>query len=159
MCRYAFQIYKSHFACFSCRKTFKKLPIEDWVANTELKASFRRLCQNKYPIGKKEKIEKVVGFTLEEINQRYLDEVSSCPDCGLSMASMGLDFKAPPKKDKEAWDIIGLLHKEGFAFKGCGCDVGYSPPEKKSDLAEFFAAHQQKTDGQILLEKIKANAT
>jgi uncharacterized FAD-dependent dehydrogenase len=31
MCRYALKTYKPHFACFDCRKVFKKTPIEDYL--------------------------------------------------------------------------------------------------------------------------------
>ncbi len=31
MCRYAYKTYKTHFACFECRKVFKKTPIEDYL--------------------------------------------------------------------------------------------------------------------------------
>ena len=159
MCRYAFNTYKSHFACFACRKAFKKVSMEDWVATTGLKDPYRRLSLNQHPIEKREEIEKAVGYTLEEINKRYLDELSSCPDCNGTMAAMGLDFKAPPKKDKEAWEIIQILYSEGFAFKGCGCSVGYSPPSRKSELSDFFAEHKRKSEGQQLLEKIEIKNT
>jgi len=29
MCRYAFHIYRPHFACFSCRKMFRPMALED----------------------------------------------------------------------------------------------------------------------------------
>ena len=31
MCRYAqYGPYKDHFACFRCRKSFKRLPVSEW---------------------------------------------------------------------------------------------------------------------------------
>ena len=35
MCRYGFKTYKSHFACFSCRKTFKQAHEADLVKKTD----------------------------------------------------------------------------------------------------------------------------
>jgi DNA-directed RNA polymerase subunit RPC12/RpoP len=30
MCRYGFKQYKQHYACFGCRKVFRKPPVYDW---------------------------------------------------------------------------------------------------------------------------------
>lgn len=69
----------------------------------------------------------------EALIERYLTEASVCPQCGKRMAALGLDFRAPGQGDTEAWDILAVLHEHGFAFRGCGCSVGYAPPARRSE--------------------------
>ncbi|MEM7114981.1 MAG: hypothetical protein AAF614_21265 [Chloroflexota bacterium] len=68
------------------------------------------------------------GITLRQIEQNYIDRVSKCPECGEHMADLGLDFKAPKKKDVKAWQIIQGMYEIGHAFHTCGCNgFGYVP--------------------------------
>ena len=69
---------------------------------------------------------------------------------------MGLDFKAPNKNDDEAWEIISQLYNNGFAFRGCGCFVGYEPPTKLRDLPNWLTEHTIKHGGEKILEAINA---
>jgi hypothetical protein len=69
MCRYAWQPYKAHFACFACRKAFKR--------------------RNK-----------------EDVDPSGPDRPARCPQCGLLMASMGLDFHPPPRDNDDAWRML-----------------------------------------------------
>lgn len=156
MCRYAFNNYKSHFACFSCRKTFKKTMIEDWVKQKGIDLAFKRLLRSS---GKKAQKQAETEFntTYNEIRDAYLNDVAACPQCGENMAAMGLDFKAPKHKDLEQWKIISILYDNGFAFHGCGCDVGYSPPKKVSELKEFFLQHKRVSEREKLLKLIASN--
>ena len=91
MCRYAFRSYKQHYACFRCRKTFK-----------------RPLKQDVDPTGP--------------------DRPAKCPECGLLMAIMGLDFKAPRKTATKQWALVENLWAVGLTFHSCGCSgPGYRP--------------------------------
>ena len=154
MCRYGYLDYKSHFACFSCRKAFKKTSITDWVKQKGLEKAYSDL-RNAYGDVQAAKAEKRHGNTLSGISEEYLGSVSTCPQCGARMAAMGFDFRAPKMSAKEEWEIIEILYQNGFAFKGCGCSVGYEPPKRKSELEAFFKEHKQQSKGQKLLEKIE----
>lgn len=63
-----------------------------------------------------DKGEQESDFSYADLTAQYLAEVSGCPQCGKEMAAMGLDFKAPPMRDEEAWKIIAALYDAGFAF-------------------------------------------
>ena len=157
MCRYAFHTYKAHFACFTCRKAFKKTPIDDYIKHKGLRPAYETIKK----LGKTgplaEEAEKRVGITYREIQARYLADVSVCPQCGGPMAAMGLDFKAPPQRDAEAWQIIASLYDNGFAFAGCGCGgPGYAPPAKLRDMPAWLEQHRRKSEGAKLLDAIKA---
>jgi DNA-directed RNA polymerase subunit RPC12/RpoP len=78
MCRYAMTAYKAHYACFDCRKTFKRRLLHD-VARDE-----------------------------------PTSVAAKCPDCGQAAASMGLDFKSPPKDDAKAWQHLRSLYAVGI---------------------------------------------
>lgn len=156
MCRYAFKDYKSHFACFPCRKSFKKAPIRDFFAQRGRDLAYDRLSRIHQPT-EPQRYQRVVtefGTDLPTMQAEYLEAVSVCPQCGGEMAAMGLDFRAPPMDDGEAWTIVHALYEHGFAFFGCGCSVNYRPPERRSGLPEFLRTHSKQTDGERLLATI-----
>lgn len=155
MCRYALKDYKSHFACFDCRKMFKKAPLVDWAKQNGLERAYTKLINAPHGHLLK-KAEQAVGITFEELRDRYLNDVATCPDCGSQMAPMGWDFRPPKRSKTEEWQIIELLYNNGFAFQGCGCYVGYSPPSKLRELPEFFKRHERLTEGEALLAKISS---
>lgn len=158
MCRYATTNYSSHFACFDCRKAFKKTSIADWTRRKGLDDAFRRFQMTR---GREHltKLEAQLGTTLQGIFDAYLADVSKCPQCDRRMAAMGLDFRAPKMNDVEAWEIVQALYDHGFAFQGCGCDVGYAPPEKRSGLDDYFREHERKSDGLRLLASFRSART
>jgi DNA-directed RNA polymerase subunit RPC12/RpoP len=156
MCRYAHHTYKAHFACFECRKAFKKTAIDDYVAHVGLDAAFKKIVAVFSSKSNRKKTEEKVGITYKEIEKQYLDDVSVCPECGARMSAMGLDFRPPRKSAKNSWVILHALYEHGFAFQGCGCNVGYLPPSKKSDLSAWLELHARKNEGEKLLAAILA---
>ena len=72
MCRYAVHAYKRHYACFACRKAFKRRNKRD------------------------------VDSSLDEHSAR-------CPQCGLLMANMALDFAPPKMSDTKGWAAAAAL--------------------------------------------------
>lgn len=150
MCRYAEKEYKSHFACFDCRKAFKKTAMVDWVQQKGLASAYATMMRS----GNLKLAEKRLGRTYKSIRDEYLKEVADCPQCGKEMAAMGLDFKAPKNTAIEQWQIVRVLYDHGFAFHGCGCNVGYRPPTKLSGLEDFFEEHGRVSEGAKLLRKI-----
>jgi DNA-directed RNA polymerase subunit RPC12/RpoP len=92
--------YKTHQACFDCRKTFKRRLLHD-VARDEQQSV-----------------------------------AAKCPDCGEATASMGLDFKSPPKDDVKAWQHMRSLYTAGITYHSCGCSgPGYIPATTKELMA------------------------
>lgn len=124
MCRYGMHDYKDHFACFACRKTYRKA----WSAPE----------RGRFATG-----------------EDYDDARSVCPQCAGRMAKMGLDFKAPPQRDVEAWRIVEHLYARGLNFESCGCGgPGYVPPKKLSELPAWFARRKSTSPGAALLAAI-----
>jgi hypothetical protein len=125
MCRYSWHNYKDHFACFDCRKAFKQW---QWEATDE-----------------------------DEFNRRqklkHVPREVMCPDCGESMTDMGLDFKAPRQNDVEAWEVLRVLSEHGFRFFGCGCSVGFTPPETLREVPAWLQEHQKRSESEQLLEQ------
>ena len=124
MCRYAWHNYRDHFACFQCRKAFKQWQWED--------------CEE--------------GQWKAKPRMHHVPREIVCPDCSRPMVDMGLDFKAPPKDDCEAWRILERLHENGYAFHGCGCDVGFTPPRRLRDVSAWLEARQKRSPGESLLK-------
>jgi hypothetical protein len=130
MCRYAWHNYRDHFACFDCRKALKVWQWED--------------C---------DKSEWKIKKRLHHVPREVV-----CPDCGRPMVDMGLDFKAPPKDDREAWQILAALSQHGFTFHGCGCSVGFTPPRTLRELPGWLERHRRVGEGEKLLNKFKARS-
>ena len=130
MCRYAWHKYRDHFACFDCRKAFKYWQWEK--CDTRLSKKGPKL--------------------------RHSPRIILCPDCSRPMADMGLDFKAPPKNDLEAWQILKSLRENGFTFHGCGWLVGLKPPKTLRELPLWLAENRKLSLGESLLRKFAGQA-
>ena len=122
MCRYAWHNYRDHFACFDCRKAFKY-----WQWGVADEAAFRRDQQ------------------LRRVPREIV-----CPDCSAPMADMGLDFRAPPKADAEAWAVLRALHAHGFTFHSCGCGVGFTPPGTVREVPAWIERHRRLSESEAL---------
>ena len=87
------------------------------------------------------------------LRAEYREAVSVCPQCAGRMEEMGLDFRAPPQKDAEAWEIIGHLRERGFAFFGCGCGGPNHapPPRRRRDLPDWLNRHVRRSEGEATL--------
>lgn len=129
MCRYGYHNYRDHFACFHCRKAFKS-----WQWNDRRGETWKARARLHY--GPREVV---------------------CPDCARPMIDMGLDFKAPPKPDREAWEIMKILSRNGFTFHNCGCGgPGFKPPRRLRELSAWLEAHRKPGAGESLLRKFSA---
>jgi hypothetical protein len=58
-----------------------------------------------------------------------------CPDCKSPMVSMGRDFKAPPRRAKDQWIKVELLHSFGIIFEVPVLESG-GPRERPGKLSE-----------------------
>jgi DNA-directed RNA polymerase subunit RPC12/RpoP len=131
VCRYAYAgPYKDRYACFACRKAFKRRKPDD------LPAPMRPSTDATKPT------------------------IVRCPDCGQPMHNMGMDFKAPRRADVRQWRKVQILFTHGFTFHSCGCGPGLRPvalrevpaflndklPKSKGELLlQRFARCQQGT--------------
>lgn len=131
MCRYAFKIYKFHYVCFRCKKTFKQPPVDDILLRIKKDKVYHEL--NGKSIKKVGQV-----FTKKEINS--LKELSNeienrtikCPECSNLMVNLGKDFKAPKISATKEWKIIEGLYRIGKTFFSCGCDgIGYIPQNER----------------------------
>jgi DNA-directed RNA polymerase subunit RPC12/RpoP len=114
MCRYAYHIYKHHYACFRCRKMFRK----------------PRRHELAVPIA-------------EDATR-----IVPCPQCGVAMANMGMDFKAPRQTDVKQWRKAELLYAHGFNFSSCGCNGPGPRPAALREVPSFLVeqeAHKRET--------------
>ena len=116
MCRYAFANYKPHYACFACRRAFRRRHLSD-------------------------------------VNPDGPAQPATCPECGGPVASMGLDFAPPPRRDQRAWAVLAGLWELGITFHSCGCGgPGYRPRDPVAyrrflaDLRTQYEGHLAATD-------------
>ena len=96
MCRYGMHHYKQHYACFSCRKAFRK-------------------------------------------NAEMLPGPPTCPQCGRPMKGMGLDFKAPRRRNRSQWRKAKLLAQYNILYHSCGCGGPGHRPAYLREVPSFLA--------------------
>ena len=84
------------FACFSCRKSFKRLQVSG--TSNHFMTSQQQEGQHR------------------EIKQFEAERTYKCPDCGGETHFMGLDFKAPKKTDTKAWREAQAFIQSGKVF-------------------------------------------
>lgn len=140
MCRYAVKKYKSHLVCFKCHKTFKQIPFADlfWrdrknelykIVGNKHKDLQRTIDRFWYYLPQKEK-DAVVKMQ-DDYAHKLESKRFKCPECGQTIADLGLDFKAPRKTAVKQWKIIESMYKMGHCWHTCGCNgPGFIPKEK-----------------------------
>ncbi|MBS9774317.1 MAG: hypothetical protein KGV59_04080 [Tenacibaculum sp.] len=116
MCRYSYP-YKPHYACFECRKTFKRRLLVD--------------------------IDRGAVCTKGDTPYWEKEKPYSCPECGGIMANMGLDFESPKKNDLKAWNHMKDLYEVGITFHSCGCTGPGYIPRDKSSLIKLLEKNKQ----------------
>ncbi len=161
MCRYAFKTYKIHFVCFDCRKTFKKLPIEDLAIKNGDWENYKKAFWN-INTGQRNKFVKENPILVNDLENKYKNRKEKCPDCQQLMVDMGLDFKAPKKNKVKEWEIIKGLHSIGKNFHTCGCNgIGYIPKKKKDYIRyllkrrDYFQKRLENRDAMYKTENVK----
>ena len=151
MCRYAFKNYKQTWSCFSCRKSFKKTNLKDYLAQISIGYdAYKKLAYSKSK-AKKQDAEVKYGKTAAEIEARYFEDISKCPQCGGQMANVGMDFKSPKTANVKQWNIIASMYKIGAIFQTCGCDgIGYVPvnmPDYEVYLQTTLTLYKNRREG------------
>ncbi|RKZ44739.1 MAG: hypothetical protein DRQ41_02015 [Gammaproteobacteria bacterium] len=135
MCRYAFVNYKQTYACFSCRKVFKKVTFDDYIEQQGKKTIVLSGCKKK---SEHDRLEKHYNTTMDEIISEYNESINKCPDCCGLMANVGMDFKAPRRNDTKNWKILEGMYHIGVIFQTCGCEGFGYVPRTKADYIEYL---------------------
>lgn len=149
MCRYAYKTYKSHFACFKCRKAFKQPPIRDWLKVHGHEFAYDELLRIWSNKPKLRRRESELGVTYDELSEKYRTAAHRCPQCAEQMVDMGLDFKAPRQQDKKAWRILHGMFRVGHCFHTCGCHGPGWVPKATSDYRQYLERHRRSYQAQI----------
>jgi len=131
MCRYARKIYKSHYACFRCRKSFKQTDVDDILLRIRKDKMYHEL--NGKSIKRAGQVfTKTERHILNELREEIENRPIKCPECGNLMADLGREFKPPKKTAVKEWKIVEGLYRTGKIFHTCGCDgIGYIPKNSK----------------------------
>ena len=147
MCRYGHQIYKPHYVCFDCRKTFKRRLIEDIIMHNGDWEAYKSAYLNR-DAKRSENFRENNPKLIERFEKQYRNNIAVCPECNIEMYNIGKDFKAPKKHKIREWEIVRSMYKLGKTFHTCGCDgLGYIP-QKSSDYLNYLlrikSGYQQK---------------
>ena len=141
MCRYAGKWYKDTYACFKCRKGFKRRLDVDLLSPKE------------WRVAKQAKFQKLLYKKEVDDKIRYKAE-TKCPDCGGTTTNLGRDLRLPQRESKQQWLAIAYLVSHQFNFFSCGCSgIGHVPQNLK-EAQEWVNRHGRKSEGEQLLERI-----
>jgi len=126
--RYRYQI---QFACFECRKAFKR-PYT--VGEQKRSAWLSRRISGRQPL------------------KPFTPPVYHCPDCDAEATLMGRAFRAPRHDDVDRWRAVEILARGGITFWSY---VGRLP-ETVSEAKRFVETHQRLSDGERLDRQIRS---
>jgi hypothetical protein len=154
MCRYASSgPYKTHYACFSCRKAFKQPPIGDYFAVRGQRPNHYAELSRLWSMADKENFERLeqqLGIRLSALEAEYREATRKCPECGEPMVDMGLDFKTPRQADVKAWRMIQGLYRTGHQFRTCGCNGPGWIPSSSADYQHYLESM-----GRVYAEQVR----
>nr|ARK12873.1 hypothetical protein A6C57_22470 [Fibrella sp. ES10-3-2-2] len=107
------------YACFNCRKGFK-----------------RRLDKDTLP------------------QDRRVNDIVKCPDCGAEMKNLGKDLRLPSRKDIDKWLAIEYLSIHNYNFYTCGC-YGLGPIPQNLEAAKAkIELLRPKSEGELMLARL-----
>ncbi len=140
MYRYAFHIYKPHFACFHCRKMFRPAAQED------------------LPLPARPENDNFSDYGRSRVWQKVI-RLAKCPQCSQQKHNMGLNFKAPKNNDLKQWRKVELLHRNGFTWHDCGC--GGTGPHAKTlrDAEQLIRVKDEQKRAHIIKSKQETQNT
>lgn len=150
MCRYGMSgPYKRHYACFVCRKAFKQAPIEDYLESRGRGYVYKQLQQLWASQKALQRREHELGHRLSDLEEEYRNATHKCPECGVEMIDMGLDFKPPPQSDVKAWKTLHGMYRVGHTFHTCGCIGPGWIPNSTSDYRSYLASTKKHYEEQL----------
>jgi hypothetical protein len=128
--RYRYQI---QFACFDCRKSFKRPYADD---KQERSAWLSRRISGRRP------------------SKPFNLPVYHCPDCNVEATLMGRAFRAPRHEDVDRWRAVAILARAGVTFySGVG-----RLPETAAQARQFVKANRKLSEGEKLARRITKSA-
>ncbi len=130
---YGIHPYKQHFACFDCRKAFKRQD-GDWGARPGPKPG---------------------RWTFHWV----FSAQAPCPACGRPMVAMGFDFKAPRGSDRKQWRKVQLVALHGIRFSSFGCGGPGPRPRNLAEVGPFLDSMPPSSDGEVLLRAMAQRQT
>ncbi|MFB7784249.1 deoxyxylulose-5-phosphate synthase [Streptomyces vinaceus] len=70
-----------------------------------------------------------ISLKLARHDERGGERGHRCPRCREALVCAGDAFAAPPRRDVDAWRVVGALLAAGVDFRQacCGCGPGYRP--------------------------------
>lgn len=68
---------------------------------------------------------------------------TTCPHCGGTLHSMGLDFKAPRRNDLKQWQKVEKLYLNGIGYYSCGCSGPGYRPTRLNQVDDFLDARER----------------
>ena len=129
--RYRFNI---QYACFECRKSFKRPLIVD---EQERSAWLSRRISGRHP------------------SRQFIPPIYRCPDCDAVATLMGRAFRAPRQDDVDRWRAVEILAQAGFAFWPY---VG-PLPKTVADALRFIESNRNLSEGERLSRRIRKART
>lgn len=143
MCRYSFNSYKPHYVCFDCRKTFKRPVLSDIIMSNGDWDAYRK-AYTRFRSAEAVRFRNENPKLIDRFEKQYRNKTYKCPDCGLEMSNIGLDFKAPKKDKINEWKIVRSMYKLGNTFHTCGCNgPGYIPQNSKEYLIHLKKVREE----------------
>lgn len=141
MCRYAYSIYKVHYVCFGCRKQFKRPLLQD-VLVQHSKSDVARSLREPIRARAVQAAELPPASSVASLVAAYRAQIPACPQCGVAMANLGLDFKPPRTRNVRAWEQVEAIHRRGHRWISCGCDGAGFVPKTRRELREYLDARR-----------------
>jgi hypothetical protein len=150
MCRYAFKEYKERYACFGCRKAFKKRRWRDLLCQEGKLHLYDQLVSASASSNYELFVVKHFGISLEKLESKLNKRAYHCPGCKKEMVSVGKDFKCPTKTDLQAWRRLEGMYKVGHAFQTCGCMGLRYVPSNHSEYVSYLRQVLQEYEASLL---------
>ena len=152
------KIYKTHYVCFDCRKGFKQSPIEDLIIAGGDWQKYEKAFLNSPDKTKRFQNEnpEIVSY----LEEKYLNRICKCPDCGREMKNVGFDLRTPKKDKIEEWEILQSMSMLGKLFYSCGCSAYGLVPKDRNQYKQYLLDSKKYFQQRIVQrnEKVSVNS-
>ena len=129
VCRYGSKSYKVHYACFECRKVFRRPSPWELLVQDGLEQTYRQLRAG----GSEAR-----NRRLAALEAKYFGRAQVCPDCRRPLANVGMDLRTPKRSDVRQWRIVADMFRLGHAFQTCGCNGPGFIPSNAADYRRYL---------------------
>lgn len=84
--------------------------------------------------------------------------VFACGNCAKPLERVGIDYKAPKRRDHKAWALLRALIAHGHRHHSGCCDGPGSYPQNLRDLPDFLRQKRRPSEGELLAERFQRRA-